>query len=102
MLLGRLERPGDRTLAGDGRPTQSTVVTAIAANGPMARESRLRPRAAAAAVLAGVLLLVAGVVLLLGPQPKVDEATLVLIVDNKRAALGIVYGVVSALGSVAI
>jgi hypothetical protein len=65
---------------------------------PLARESQLRPRQTLIAGVAGVCLLAAAVVEALGPQPKVSELTLELIVTNQRVALELVGAVINSIG----
>ena len=74
------------------------VADSILAGDPVARETRLRPRQAAIAGLAGLCLLAAAVVEALGPQPKVSELTIELIVTNQRVALELVGAVINSLG----
>jgi glucan phosphoethanolaminetransferase (alkaline phosphatase superfamily) len=66
------------------------------------RERRLRPRFAALAVAAAVLLMAASIVQMIGPHTKVDEATLDLIYASKRTGLDILASLVSAAGSIVI
>jgi len=76
--------------------------TAIPTATRLGTEARLRPRFAGLAVLAGLLLLGAAIVQMFGPHAKVDEATLDLIVANKRAGLDILAAAIDAVGSLAI
>lgn len=71
-------------------------MTAI--DSPVAYETRARPRQAVVAGLGGILLLVAAGMQAVGPQTKVDELTVQLIVTNKRAALEVAGAAVNALG----
>src|SRR5579884_419200 len=86
-----------------GRPA-STIDRAMAviqsapiAGDPVARESRLRMRQAAIALLAAVCLIAGGVIQSTG-QPKVGELTVELISINSHAAAQVIGGVVTALG----
>jgi hypothetical protein len=67
-------------------------------------EARVRNRQAVIAGLAAALLLVAAILQAVGPQPKVNELTVQLLVTNQRAALEIGGAVVDALalGAVAL
>ncbi len=76
--------------------------TAAAAETPLAYERRLRPRFAIVALLAGVLLLIVVVIQTAGPQAKVAERTLQLIVGARRGTQDIIGAVVTALDSLAI
>ena len=64
----------------------------------VAYETRVRPRQAAIAGLAGVLLLAAAAVQASGPQAKVSELTIELITYSHREALVIVGAVLNGLG----
>jgi hypothetical protein len=61
-------------------------------------ELRARPRAAVLSALAGVLLFAGAAVQSAGPQPKVSEVTVQLLVTNKRASLEIIGALVNGLG----
>jgi hypothetical protein len=61
-------------------------------------EAQMRPRQAAIAGLAGILLIAAAALQAVGPQPKVAELTVQLIATSKRAGLEIGGAVVNALG----
>jgi hypothetical protein len=63
-------------------------------------ERRWRPRAALISAAAGVLLLGGAIVEAAGPQPKVSELTVQLVVTNQRGALEIIGAIVNALGLV--
>ena len=65
---------------------------------PIAYESRVRPRYAAVAILGGVLLFAAAAVQATGPQAKVSELTVQLLVTNRRGALEVVGTVINGLG----
>jgi hypothetical protein len=65
----------------------------------LAYEARVRNRQAAVAVLAGVLLVVAAVLQLVGPHTKVDELTLDLITANKRFPLDLIAAVINGIAS---
>ena len=74
------------------------VADSILVGDPVTRESRLRTRQAVIAGLAGTCLLAAAVVESLGPQPKVSELTIELIVTNQRVGLELVGAVINSLG----
>lgn len=74
------------------------VADSILAGDPVSRESRLRVRQAVIAGLAGTCLLAAAVVEALGPQPKVSELTIELIVTSQRVGLELVGAVINSLG----
>jgi hypothetical protein len=65
-------------------------------------EARLRPRQAAIAAAAAVLLIGSAVVQLAGPHTNVNEVTLGLITEHKRFALDVVGAVLQGLGWVAL
>lgn len=65
-------------------------------------ESRLRPRVAMIAAVGGVLLFASMILQTAGPQAKVDEITVQLLVTNRRAGLEVLSAVVSALGLLAL
>jgi hypothetical protein len=65
-------------------------------------EARVRTRQAIVAGLAGVLIIVAAVIQLVGPHTKVDELTVDLITANKRFPLDLISAVINGLGSLAI
>src|SRR5580693_2786079 len=65
-------------------------------------EGRVRNRQAAIAIAAGVLVMVAAILGLIGPHAKVNELTLGLITDHKRAALDLIAGVVTGICQVAV
>jgi hypothetical protein len=65
-------------------------------------ETRVRPRYAVIAALAGLLLMGASIVQLSGLHTKVDELTLDLIVANKRITLDVIAATLNALGSIAL
>ena len=58
---------------------------------PVAYETRVRPRYAVIAALGGVFLIAAAAVQATGPQAKVSELTIQLLVTNKRGALEVVW-----------
>jgi hypothetical protein len=64
----------------------------------VSNELRLRPRFAALAGLGGLLLFASMILQTAGPQAKVDELTVQLLVTNRRAGLEIVSAVVNGLG----
>jgi hypothetical protein len=65
-------------------------------------ESRVRTRQATIAGVAGVCIVLATVLQLAGPHPKVDELTLALIYAHKRFPLDVIGAIVNALGYVGI
>ena len=65
-------------------------------------ESRVRPRYAAVAVAAGLLLVVAAAVQLGGPHTKVDELTTDLLVANQRFPLDLIASIINGIGSLAV
>jgi hypothetical protein len=69
---------------------------------PVANETRLRPRYAVIAALGGVLLFAGTAVQAAGPQAKVGELTVQLLVINKRGGLEILGSLVNALGLLAL
>lgn len=64
----------------------------------VSQELRLRPRFAAVAALGGIALFAGMIVQSAGPQAKVDELTVQLLVTDRRAGLEIIGAVVNALG----
>ncbi len=65
-------------------------------------EARVRTRQAVIAGLAGTLLLLSAILQAIGPQPKVNELTVQLLVTNQRGALEIVGAVLDALALLAV
>ena len=65
-------------------------------------EGRVRYRQAAIAIAAGVLVMVAAILGLIGPHAKVNELTLGLITDHKRGSLDLIAGIVTAICQVAV
>jgi hypothetical protein len=74
----------------------------MAADQQLAYESRTRPRQAAVAAAAGILIVLASVLQLVGPHTNISELTLELIYANKRFGLDVIAAVINALGSVAL
>lgn len=64
----------------------------------VSNELRLRPRVAVIAAIGGVALFGSMILQTAGPQAKVSELTVQLLVTNRRAGLEIVSAIVSALG----
>ncbi len=64
-------------------------------------ETRVRNRQVAVAASAGVLVLLASILSLVGPQAKVSEATLQLIYLHKRFPLDLIASVINAVGALA-
>jgi hypothetical protein len=67
----------------------------------LAHEARVRNRYAAAAVIAGVLLIIGAVIQLSGPHASVNELTLDLLIANKRFPLDLIASVLNALAALA-
>jgi hypothetical protein len=65
-------------------------------------ETRVRPRQAIVAGLAALLLVCAAVVQVIGPQAKVSELTVQLILIDKRFPLDIIGGVLQSAGTLAL
>ncbi len=61
-------------------------------------EARLRPRVGVVSALAGAMLFVSAVIQATGPQPKVNEVTVQLLVTNKRGALEVIGALINGLG----
>ena len=61
-------------------------------------ESRLRPRVGVVSALAGILLFAASALQATGPQPKVNEVTVQLLVTNRRGALEVIGALLNGLG----
>jgi Domain of unknown function (DUF4386) len=74
----------------------------MSAEAQLQYEGRVRYRQAAIAIAAGVLVMVAAILGLIGPHAKVNELTLGLITDHKRGALDLIAGVVTAICQVAV
>jgi hypothetical protein len=77
-------------------------MSAATAETPLAYEHRMRPRFAGVAMLAGVLLVAVVVIQTTGPQAKVSERTLQLIVGSKRGTQDIIGAIATAIDAVAI
>ena len=67
----------------------------------LAHEARVRNRYAAAAAVAGVLLIIGAVIQLSGPHTSVNELTLDLLTANKRFPLDLIAAVLNALAALA-
>src|SRR5437763_15473039 len=74
----------------------------MSVDGQLQYEARVRPRQAAIAGAAAILLLASAVVQLAGPHTTVNEATLGLIFEHRRFLLDIVGAVLQAAGWVAL
>jgi hypothetical protein len=61
-------------------------------------EARLRPRQAAVAGAAGVLLMASAIVQLAGPHTNVSEVTIGLILEHKRFALDLIGALIQGVG----
>ncbi len=68
----------------------------------LAYESRVRMRQAAIAVLAGVCLVVAAILQLVGPHATVSELTLELIYSHKRFPLDVIGAIFNGIGLIAV
>src|SRR5438270_13995633 len=64
----------------------------------VSQELRQRPRFALLAAASGVLLFAGAAISTAGPQPKVQELTVQLLVTNKRGGLEVVSALISGLG----
>jgi hypothetical protein len=64
----------------------------------VSHEARLRPRVGLVSALGGVMLFAAAALQATGPQPKVNEVTVQLLVTNKRGALEVIGAVINGLG----
>jgi hypothetical protein len=64
----------------------------------LAYEARVRRRQAVIAALGGVMLFAAAALQAAGPQPKVNELTVQLLVTNKRGGLEVIGSVINGLG----
>lgn len=64
----------------------------------VSHEARLRPRVGLVSALAGVMLFAAAALQATGPQPKVNEITVQLLVTNKRGALEVIGALINGLG----
>jgi len=74
----------------------------MAADQQLAYESRTRMRQALVAAAAGILIVLAAVLQLVGPHTNISELTLELIYANKRFGVDVIAAVINALGSVAL
>jgi hypothetical protein len=74
----------------------------MSAEAQLQYEGRVRYRQAAIAIAAGVLVMVASILGLIGPHAKVNELTLGLITDHKRGTLDLIAGIVTACCQVAV
>jgi hypothetical protein len=74
----------------------------MSAEAQLQYEGRVRYRQAAIAIVAGVLIMVASILGLVGPHAKVNELTLGLITDHKRGSLDLIAGIVTACCQVAV
>ena len=74
----------------------------MSAEAQLQYEGRVRYRQAAIAIAAGVLVMVASILGLIGPHAKVNELTLGLITDHKRGTLDLIAGVVTACAQVSV
>ena len=72
----------------------------MAALNTVSYESRLRPRVSLFAAVGGVALFANAIVQAVGPQPKVNEVTVQLLVTDKRSALEVVGALINAIGIV--
>jgi hypothetical protein len=74
----------------------------MSAEAQLEYEGRVRNRQAAIAIAAGVLVMAASIVGLIGPHAKVNELTLGLITDHKRGSLDLIAGILTAFCQVAV
>jgi hypothetical protein len=74
----------------------------MSAEAQLEYEGRVRYRQAAIAIAAGVLVMAASVVGLIGPHAKVNELTLGLITDHKRGSLDLIAGILTAFCQTAV
>jgi hypothetical protein len=74
----------------------------MSAQEQVAHEARLRPRQAIIAGLAALLLVAAAIVQVIGPQSKVTELTVQLILINKRFPLDLIGAVIQGAGLLAL
>ncbi len=74
----------------------------MSAEAQLQYEGRVRNRQAAIAIAAGVLVMLAAILGLIGPHAKVNELTLGLITDHKRGTLDVIAGIVTACCQVAV
>jgi hypothetical protein len=65
-------------------------------------ESRVRSRQVVIAVVAGVFLIIASILQLIGPHTKVSELTVDLLTANKRFPLDLIGSILNAIASLAI
>jgi hypothetical protein len=77
-------------------------MSAVTAAARVQYESRVRPRQAAVAIAAGVLLIASAVVQLAGPHTNVAEITLGLILEHKRLALDLIGAIAQGTGWLAV
>jgi hypothetical protein len=68
----------------------------------VAYERRVRTRQTVLAALAGVLVMVAVLIQIGGPQPKVTEDTLKLVIEHQRFTRDLIASIISALGLLAL
>jgi len=74
----------------------------MSAEAQLQHESRVRNRQAVIATVAGVLVMAASIVGLIGPHAKVNELTLGLLTDHKRGVLDLIAGLLTAFAQVAV
>jgi hypothetical protein len=89
------ERAGSGAGCGRGDDRRLLSVTTV---DRVSEELRLRPRVAVIAGLGGLLLFASMILQTAGPQAKVSELTVQLLVTNRRAGLEIVSAVSDGLG----
>ncbi len=68
----------------------------------VAYEQRVRTRQVVLAALAGICVMVAVLIQIGGPQPKVTEDTLKLVIENQRFTRDLIASIVSAVGLLAL
>ncbi|HUE25781.1 MAG TPA: hypothetical protein VMP89_03335 [Solirubrobacteraceae bacterium] len=64
----------------------------------VSQEARLRPRVGLISALGGVMLFAAAALQATGPQPKVNEVTVQLLVTSRRGALEVIGALINGLG----
>ena len=92
---GGVGRTRDGAGCGRGDDRRLLGVTTV---DPVSEEMRLRPRVALIAGLGGLLLFASMILQTVGPQAKVTELTVQLLVTNRRGGLEIISAVTNGLG----
>src|SRR5581483_4931692 len=94
---GDLRRPGTSGGSPPGGP-YTALRASMAVADPVSYETRLRPRFAVIAAIGGVCLFAAAALQAAGPQAKVSELTVQLLVTNKRGSLEVIGTIVNGFG----